>query len=368
MFTKSVTQMAPSGSRYRRLTSDAFIAQCIIFVCCIDVFFLRDNKLAGFKMVHLQATFVRPRPVLVKKRNIIQPAFNCTRLQKALGRYVNCQDKCIYVEQYGRWGNQILGLRRVMEAVDGTGIERLTFEPNHASFRNITKWHGIELNPSPHGSFRCARVNGFYPFKTIRYINLTFDDEFKEIYAEQMKEYIPTLGDDDLVIHIRSGDLFEVEHSIPPDYGQPMCSYYTDIIKSRKWSRVLLYAEDHNNPCVGVVEAAGGEFQNVTFEHVLGAGVAARNLVFGRGTLGPALAGIAQRLDRLYTFNMPTGQFNAREHMNCVSDEDYNRNVLNNFRCSPEQLEYMKTAKCARWDRIEYDPGPRNMFVHDVYM
>lgn len=255
-----------------------------------------------------------------------------------------------------------------MEAVKDTGIRTLKVQPNHASFTKTAVWNGIEIEPTTDTTEYCYRVNGFFPFGNYRYINLTFDDEFKKLFAEQMKDYIPRLDDDDLMIHIRSGDLFENEHNIPPDYGQPMCSFYTDIIKSRQWKNVLVFAEDHNNPCVGVAEEAGGLWMNVSFEHVLGAGVAAKNLVFGRGTLGPALAGVARDLHRLYTFNMGTGQFKAREHRNCVSDDEYRVNVLRGFRCSPEQLSHMKTAKCAKWEDIKYDPGPRRTFVHDRYM
>lgn len=55
-----------------------------------------------------------------------------------------------------------------------------------------------------------------------------------------------TLNDDDLVIHLRSGDIF----SLRPHYAyiQPPLSFYIEIIENSKWNKIYVITEKDDSP------------------------------------------------------------------------------------------------------------------------
>ena len=57
------------------------------------------------------------------------------------------------------------------------------------------------------------------------------------------------LGENVLLIHLRSGDVFESSHP-HPDYGQPPLAFYKRVIDNKEWERVFLIYENDSNPAV----------------------------------------------------------------------------------------------------------------------
>lgn len=56
------------------------------------------------------------------------------------------------------------------------------------------------------------------------------------------------LDENDVVIHIRSGDIFM--SSLNDDYIVPPLSYYVEILESNKFNKIYLISEDDLNPCI----------------------------------------------------------------------------------------------------------------------
>jgi len=57
------------------------------------------------------------------------------------------------------------------------------------------------------------------------------------------------LDKNDLLIHIRSGDIFHGNNP-HPNYIPPPLFYYVDIIKKNNFNRIYLIAQDRKNPCI----------------------------------------------------------------------------------------------------------------------
>jgi hypothetical protein len=68
------------------------------------------------------------------------------------------------------------------------------------------------------------------------------------------------LGEDELVIHIRSGDIITEIH---PEYIIPPMSYYTNFIDSNKFKKIYILAEDMQNLCIEKLQKM---YSNVSFE------------------------------------------------------------------------------------------------------
>lgn len=113
-------------------------------------------------------------------------------------------------------------------------------------------------------------------------------------------------GDSEIVIHIRAGDVFGSRK--PRNYGQPPLAFYELILQSRKWSKVILVAESRTNPVVSGIENLCRRLgltlvsQSKSLQQDLSTLLGAVNLVAGRGTFVPAVAGLSEYCQNLYFF------------------------------------------------------------------
>ena len=73
-------------------------------------------------------------------------------------------------------------------------------------------------------------------------------ESWRQFQTKFLNKYKAKVPENALVVHIRSGDIFDnnTEHH---KYGQPPCNYYLDAISMRNWSKVIVIAEDRKNPC-----------------------------------------------------------------------------------------------------------------------
>jgi hypothetical protein len=87
----------------------------------------------------------------------------------------------------------------------------------------------------------------------MRNVNLETEEviksHFYNIFNFKQSVEIENLGPIDLLIHIRSGDLFKPKN--PPErYTVPPLKYYCDIINKYNFAKIHLICEDKNNPCI----------------------------------------------------------------------------------------------------------------------
>jgi hypothetical protein len=67
---------------------------------------------------------------------------------------------------------------------------------------------------------------------------------------------IPPIPPCRIIIHIRSGDLFDIKHDVHKEYLQPPMSYYTSIINTiPNYKEIIIIAEDTLNPCVNAIRS-----------------------------------------------------------------------------------------------------------------
>lgn len=122
---------------------------------------------------------------------------------------------------------------------------------------------------------------------------------------------IPTLDpfdDKEIVVHLRSGDVFRPDAPAPPTYGQPPLAFYQKVLKSRRWDKVWIVFENGLNPVVPALVSWLAK-QNINFEISstdwrtdITVCMKARHLVGGHGTfLDPVLWG-SRHLATFYTF------------------------------------------------------------------
>jgi len=220
----------------------------------------------------------------------------------------------VYVTPLHRFGNAVHQLGNAALIAGHVGASRVVIEPHGIFRRPCTLGNSREL------SFRLPRASSWWKGQAILVGRFFWNEEFPDLCHEKEiplalsglgKSLIDTnrvtlWGSNDLVIHLRGGDVFQ--DPAPKTYGQPPLSFYTLIISSRKWSRVVLVSEDRTNPVVdGLVEYC--DVRKIPYEHQssdllsdLHALMAAKNLVVAAGTFGRAVILCSEEVQNVYEF------------------------------------------------------------------
>ncbi|QGY01233.1 coagulation factor 5 8 type domain-containing protein [Methylobacterium mesophilicum SR1.6/6] len=129
-------------------------------------------------------------------------------------------------------------------------------------------------------------------------------------FFNRLPARFPEKPDDQLLIHIRSGDIFSTW--VAPHYPQPPLAFYKLVIArlmaEKRIASIKLVFENRLNPVIPELEAhiAGLGIPFTTQSGTLADDVAAlvngRYLVFGLGTFGPGVCHLSERVEEVYYF------------------------------------------------------------------
>ena len=114
---------------------------------------------------------------------------------------------------------------------------------------------------------------------------------------------IKPLSENDLVIHIRSGDIFQ--KTPLASYIPPPLSYYTKHINKKKYNKIIILCEDRVNPVVNkLLEFYDNASHKIdTLEEDIKIILGASNIVFSVGTFIPTLLQISDNIKCLEGFD-----------------------------------------------------------------
>jgi len=179
-----------------------------------------------------------------------------------------------------------------------------------------------------------------------------------EIIQPRLMQQLPATKDikheDELTIHMRSGDLFAGQ-AVNPGYVQPPLAFYTILVRSlkaqKRISRVRLVFEDRANPCVdGLIEFLNAaeipfRMQSGTLGEDVVALIDSPLLVFGHGTFGVAIGLLSRRIETLFCFD----GYNRTDYMDVpsigrvvnVSDRACSYIKFGTWRNTTEQRQFM---------------------------
>jgi hypothetical protein len=157
-----------------------------------------------------------------------------------------------------------------------------------------------------------------------------------------------SFSEDDLVIHVRSGDVFSDKPH--PLYGQPPLAFYRWIVDARDWRSVAICFEDSRNPviehlvnycrrkCRVVTEKSGDLRSDIEFL------LKAKSLVSSRGTFIPGIASISGNIRTIFAFEDFSHWGNPAITVVSIRDlaGEYRKHVLSkNWANSEEQRRLM---------------------------
>lgn len=169
-------------------------------------------------------------------------------------------------------------------------------------------------------------------------------EEIKNILREAFKiKNIEKLDKEDLIIHIRSGDILGVNPH--PNYVPPPLDYYVNEIKKYKYKKIIIVCEDTINPVVNkLLELYENSVHNInSLEEDIKIILGATNVIASFGSFVPNL---------LYLSNN-----NKKMSPMCYSLEEYKDyyKIMEPWKKTKEQVDYILSYKNDSLPDIEPD-------------
>ena len=229
----------------------------------------------------------------------------------------------------GRFGNLLLQYTNAFEIARRTGLKYVQL--GHSELMNVANPTATDdliiLPPDaplpPDGIFLCGvffNSDVFLPLLG-RFMQFTPADEAMHSFIAQayIRPYLLTglpladkRHDDEVTVHIRSGDIFAPDSYIESMYRQPPLSFYTLVITRMHEQglirRAQLVFEDKGNPCIEALEewliARGIPYktQSGTLLDDMSALIDAPHLVFGYGTFGYGVCRLSKQVQSVHYF------------------------------------------------------------------
>ena len=281
------------------------------------------------------------------------------------------------VRYIGRWGNYVIALTHLFHIAETTRAKRVFLVPtgifplpSPMEIRNVKiAATGLE---TPVGEYE-LEGQFFFPASLGAFLkDITPDvrSRLARIYVRPLMAIKESDENDDydLVMHIRSGDIFLGRDGAGGTglggalYTQPPLSFYemaADAAFAGRTGRVLIMSENSLNPTLfplaSVLERAGHSVAirlNHDFNSDLGLLLNAPRIVFAAGTIGVAVAMLSGRLRHAYFFrHNSTGTFLPLEayvpsHITAhyaVDDRQSRYIAVGDWQNTQQQREMMKS-------------------------
>lgn len=173
-------------------------------------------------------------------------------------------------------------------------------------------------------------------------------------------------NEEHLTIHLRGGDVFGDRK--PRTYGQPPLSFYEFVLDDKPWKGVTIVHQDELNPVLpGLIELcrvrgispqlSSGSLQNDISTLLEGV-----NLVGGRGTFVPALAGLSRNCQKLYFFEDKCQIIPEKSGVQMIrvidSKGEYKRAILDNNWENSESQHNLMVSYPVRYLGLVDSDGP----------
>jgi hypothetical protein len=165
--------------------------------------------------------------------------------------YEPCNTGIVIEKWIGRLGNNLLQLRSAYLMAKMLNAQTV-IAPEHEFFKTVRTdsmsfvFGNIELN-----EIHQVLVGDFFPIP-FKHYHKVFGERYIQDFYDELKPCLTLiersdLTDRDLVLFVRSGDIFTIDQDIIRGYGQPPLSFYKSCIKLHNPERIFLLAEDDAN-------------------------------------------------------------------------------------------------------------------------
>ena len=155
---------------------------------------------------------------------------------------------------------------------------------------------------------------------------------------------ITPLNKNDIVIHIRSGDIFKTHCNPNPNYPCPPLSYYINILNNNHFENIYLIAEDTRNPTINKLLEL---YPNIRFKiqslnHDIRLLLSSPNVIMSVGTFVPMLLTISNNIKNVYKTSFETGPIGSHIMIHNTNLKEYYKKMFP-WKNTEEQRQLMMT-------------------------
>ncbi len=209
--------------------------------------------------------------------------------------------KNVTILKAGRLGNFLIRLKNALHIA--IFYQYNVIIPKHPFL--TTRYLKINKRVTRANNRLTDKYNFFYRSKITKIDHKLFNQNGEQVLEIMRKIFviknIPPLATNDLVIHIRSGDLFVKKPY--QKYAPPPLSYYTKIIEKSLDGNIYLVAEDKKNPCINKLLARYPQikFKQQGLRDDIKLLLSASNIVISVGTFIPQLLLLHDYVKQIYS-------------------------------------------------------------------
>ena len=271
---------------------------------------------------------------------------------------------CLFISSHGGFSNTLIALINTIALAKILNISEiyiiksyltLSLNLDKLNIQNLEiKTCDLDLNDNKN----FISGNFFSHFNFINLHNPKFSKERLNYASQILNNYaLKELGrNNELVIHIRSGDIFN-ERIAHRKYGQPPLSYYKLCIKHFNPKSIRLIFEEYSNPVINLlikyIYTLGCKLEidnDNSLKKDISILLRSENIICGNGTFVPGILLGSKMINNLYLFE-PSDNFKIYwslqrvKNMFKVVDINgfYKKAILNNnWKASKSQLSLMK--------------------------
>lgn len=300
-----------------------------------------DSHFISDKISHLEGQpSVGFKIIFSPDRNSVDEPFSPDHLAIVISRWI------------GRFGNNVIQLRNAYLLAKLLGSQTV-MAPVNEFFQSVESesmsWY---FGATETNDLSVVITGDFFPVPFHHYHTIyggkNMGDFYHDLRPACTLKTETVLTERDLVLFIRSGDIFTIDSGVISSYGPPPLSFYEAVIEIEQPERIFVLAEDDANPVIRALMEQGRPNIEIIrlgmrgdFEFMLGA----KNIATGTTTLMPNLLNLSTDIQRCYTFeNWLMNSFNGTFKIVDIRDKTgyYKSQVMdNNWTHSPAQLALM---------------------------
>jgi hypothetical protein len=259
---------------------------------------------------------------------------------------------CKIDKWYGRLGNNLLQLRNAI--IYGLENKCNIIFPKHKYF-NTTLINLFESNCNKiiinsifftENDINTCIPNMYKDNLCKKYYN-RFTKELRNIFILKCTDLQP-LGDNDVVIHIRSGDTIT---DVSCQYVLPPQSYFLNILNNNNFDNIYIVSEDTKNPCIKKILESypNSKFKIQSLEEDIKLILRAKNIIVSFGTFITSLLLLTDYTKQLYISSFSTVVDGSNIQLN-VTD-------LNKYYHKQKKIKTLIKM-------IQYNPNVKNKHLH----
>ena len=245
----------------------------------------------------------------------------------------------IFNKLFGRLGNNIVQLSNIIDIAIACkhnikiNVKKLQFFDLSVIEEYFKKYNNSKIITDESNFFYINRL----PFSNDIF-NQNNEERNKILQKAFLINNINKLPENDIVIHIRSGDIFKSKPH--PNYVPPPLTYYTKQIDKCKYEKIHIICEDTINPVVNELLKLykNAVYEKNTLEKDIRILLGATNIIFSVGTFIPSLMLLSNNIKNLYGESCNNKELqdyykfmkpwkNTKKQRDYILTYDYNFNV-----------------------------------------